>query len=334
MSLTSGYVARNGVDLSFVFQSGNSGQTSGYKLSSGQDIGAIFATYTSYLAQPTGLILNNGSDINTLFNGRSYIPLDITGCCIWLDAADITTITKDVNNRVSAWADKSTSAYSFIQSTLSNKPTYSINTQNGNATIAFLSSSSQYLVCQSPLAIGTSSFSLFAVGRYSDATTTMTMFAKSLFGVANGRFFINRDSPGTVNIAFLHPNNVRLAGTTDNYTSGAYRICELIVNRTNSEDYAFQNGSQLGNTLSVSDTTNYPDSGYYMLVGAYNNGSGTTPPQAGYYLNGNMCEIIAYKTTDGMTVANRQKIEGYLAWKWGIQTTLPSDHPFRSVPPT
>ena len=28
--------------------------------------------------------------------------------------------------------------------------------------------------------------------------------------------------------------------------------------------------------------------------------------------------------------SNRQIVEGYLAWKWGLQTSLPSDHPYNS----
>lgn len=31
---------------------------------------------------------------------------------------------------------------------------------------------------------------------------------------------------------------------------------------------------------------------------------------------------------------NRQKIEGYLAWQWGLQSSLPIGHPFKSIPPS
>jgi hypothetical protein len=35
-----------------------------------------------------------------------------------------------------------------------------------------------------------------------------------------------------------------------------------------------------------------------------------------------------------ITVLQRQLIEGYLAWKWGIQSSLPSSHPFFKFPST
>ena len=30
----------------------------------------------------------------------------------------------------------------------------------------------------------------------------------------------------------------------------------------------------------------------------------------------------------------RQKMEGYLAWKWGLEMNLPSGHPYEFAPPT
>jgi hypothetical protein len=34
------------------------------------------------------------------------------------------------------------------------------------------------------------------------------------------------------------------------------------------------------------------------------------------------------------SATDRQKIEGYLAWKWGIQASLPAAHPYRNAAPT
>jgi len=29
----------------------------------------------------------------------------------------------------------------------------------------------------------------------------------------------------------------------------------------------------------------------------------------------------------------RYKVEGYLAWKWGLVANLPSGHPYKNLPP-
>jgi hypothetical protein len=50
----------------------------------------------------------------------------------------------------------------------------------------------------------------------------------------------------------------------------------------------------------------------------------------GEVINGNLYEVLVY--SKALTPAERQGVEGYLAWKWGFQTTLPSTHPYRNAP--
>jgi hypothetical protein len=35
-----------------------------------------------------------------------------------------------------------------------------------------------------------------------------------------------------------------------------------------------------------------------------------------------------------ITIENRQKIEGYMAWKWALQSVLPAGHPYKNAAPT
>ena len=44
-----------------------------------------------------------------------------------------------------------------------------------------------------------------------------------------------------------------------------------------------------------------------------------------------MSEILVYNTS--LSLSDRQSVEGYLAWKWGLQTTLPLSHPYYLFPP-
>ncbi len=48
----------------------------------------------------------------------------------WIDASDESTITKDVNNKVSQWNDKGPYAYNLIQSISGNQPLYTASTLN------------------------------------------------------------------------------------------------------------------------------------------------------------------------------------------------------------
>jgi hypothetical protein len=43
-------------------------------------------------------------------------------------------------------------------------------------------------------------------------------------------------------------------------------------------------------------------------------------------LNGYISEILVYNTA--LNTSQRQAIEGYLAWKWGLNGSLPITHPY------
>jgi hypothetical protein len=52
---------------------------------------------------------------------------------------------------------------------------------------------------------------------------------------------------------------------------------------------------------------------------------------SGFQNCGSINEVIFYSAT--LTQAQRQQVEGYLAWKWGLVGNLPSEHPFKRNPP-
>jgi hypothetical protein len=59
-------------------------------------------------------------------------------------------------------------------------------------------------------------------------------------------------------------------------------------------------------------------------------GAGGFSSMAG--LDGFMAEIVICDAKLGD--ADREKLEGYLAWKWGLESELPENHPYRTEPPT
>ena len=333
MSSLTGYLTSSGIDLSFIFQSGNSGLTTGYLIEDGRDIGSIFKAITVYTTSSTGLTIQSGADISTLFDSVANTPLpSIPGCCMWLDSTDTTTIDLS-GTRVKSWVDKSVNRFVFNQTTNDNRPTYTANSRNTLATITFDRVSSQYLLGPSNFSIGTSSYSLFVVCNITVANTVICgIFNKSLYGATAGRIIMNQES-SQLAIAYTHTSGGLLSFGSANYTVGTYRILELIINRSGNLDSSYQNGTLLS-SLSITDSNNYIDTANVMLIGAYNDvNGGANPPQPGYYLSGNIAEIVAFKGID-LTTTNRQSVEGYLAWKWGIATLLPAAHPYRYMSPS
>ena len=49
------------------------------------------------------------------------------------------------------------------------------------------------------------------------------------------------------------------------------------------------------------------------------------------HFNGWLAEFLITNAKE--SAANRQKVEGYLAWKWGLTGNLASTHPYKSVQP-
>jgi hypothetical protein len=71
--------------------------------------------------------------------------------------------------------------------------------------------------------------------------------------------------------------------------------------------------------------------------------AGTTPVTAPLFINGQggtstnsfqsyIGEILVFNT--GLSQSNRYLVEGYLAWKWGIQSLLPNTHPYYEATPS
>jgi hypothetical protein len=50
-----------------------------------------------------------------------------------------------------------------------------------------------------------------------------------------------------------------------------------------------------------------------------------------YGFDGQIAEIVLLNVA--ATTLQRQKVEGYLAWKWGIESNLPGGHPYEFGPP-
>jgi len=94
-----------------------------------------------------------------------------------------------------------------------------------------------------------------------------------------------------------------------------------------------------------------PDPSQSSTMAVYLNGTlqasgvtqvGTTPVTGPLFINGRagtstnsypsyLAEVIVFNT--GLTQANRQVVEGYLAWKWGMQSLLPVIHPYYAAGP-
>lgn len=260
----------------------------------------------------------------------------LNGCFLWLDAADLYTTTRFVGTSVNSWYDKSP-----INSTLAGVnvvPLIALNALNGYPVVNYNGNKASGVA--STIGIGTNSFAMFVVSNFITITDNVnhTVFAKSIYGVSqDGRFGFYKDTTNKIVMFLQHGgvNSPDIVGFP--ITSTGYNIYSLICNRVAGSDTVYYNGTSKITRSYVSDiATNLTNTnGFFLGVSNSATGNGFLPiSTANTFLNGNIAEVMCFRTPTDMTEATRQKIEGYLAWKWGLTANLPLHHPWIYDQPT
>ncbi len=241
-----------------------------------------------------------------------FEPRAIPGCCLWLDAADTSTLTTS-GASVTQWRDKSGNANHA--SNTSAYPTLLTSAQNGRSVLSFDGASSQNLTLSTTsLPTGTTQCSFYFVCR-ATATSTRMIFSYGVNPGATNRtpqfYFTN----GTLNV-----DTYGAGGLSDGINvQDSYTVLSCTLTNSN---IAWTNGTQFtgGSTaITLNTGTGYASIGLGLV--------GSTPS---FPFTGQIAEIIIYNQP--ATTSQRQQLEGYLAWKWGIQSSLAGGHPYQTVP--
>ena len=244
-----------------------------------------------------------------------FIPTQVAGLALWLDASDTTTITQS-GGTITQWRDKSTSG---LTATAANNPTLVAKIQNGFPGIS-LDGSTQYFNLGNNLNMGTNQIYIFVVSKF-NSTADGAIIGKSLYGSQGARYSLLR-SGALIPLIEASGGAVNNSGFNSD-TSTSARLLNMVWDRSTINLY--QNGSSVF-SVGLSDSSNLT-TGNSLLIGAYQNGSGGVPPATGLYMNGYIHEILMYFTSTSSPLGNtsRQQIESYLAQKWGL--TLGAGHP-------
>lgn len=230
-----------------------------------------------------------------------WIPLNASGLESWHDASDFTSLVLDGNNGCSQLRDKSGNSKHFNQGQADCRPKAD-RTLNGLNVLNFDGIDDTMLTTQS-LANG-----IFEV--HMVTVNDSTSFSHILTGSNNGPF------KATINTS----TNIGL-------DAGASISANLPHDFGSSEMYGFLvngGGSQIY-TRGVTRVTGNAGNGNFGTNAWLFSDTGFQ-----HYLDGKFAEMIVFSGNDGF---QRQKIEGYLCWKWGLQSQLPSGHPFEFSPP-
>ena len=245
---------------------------------------------------------DNGLDIAA---GQLWTPAAIS-TSLWLDANDSSTITLNSGN-VSAWNDKSGNNRHATQSTTSRQPLYVSNGLNNKGLIR-PDGDGEYLGLDSALSVG----AVFMV--YAAAS-----------GYTTGDRFLLGDRIGLTRYYHFH------AGTSGSLLFDSTFAAAVI----NAPAAARVNGTAITPT-SITKTTAHTILALTALSSGgpwYFSALGTDNYSAdGRAWRGDYVEVIVLSSS--ATTTQTEIIEGYLAWKWNLVSSLPDNHPYKNAAPT
>ena len=234
---------------------------------------------------------------------------------LWLDSSDAGTITLS-GSLVTQWDDKSGNARNAT-TTSGNEPSLLSADLDGKNTIDF--PSKWFDLPDFTLGYNAT---VFMLGRRD--TTGSYQTALSLWSPSNSCSFGEMWGSGGAPTDYMYygiPNEEVRGNTT--LTNGTYYFTSILRTDTG------------GGTGSVSlfldgATDNTPTTIVLPSSGTFND-SFIGKDQYNDYFDGAIAEIIVVDSA--LSTSDRQLVEGYLAWKWGMETTLPVSHPYRYSAP-
>jgi hypothetical protein len=253
-------------------------------------------------------------------------PLSISGCTLWLDASDASTITRS-GSSITQWNDKSGTGNNMIPWTTFSNATVSSNFQNNLNVINFSANG----VYQGLSSSGSYPVDVYLVMALKDTTTHADVITvhssnspSSFNSLTFGEYTASRWHNGSEGFART-PNCV----SPSNETSTSFLLMNWSL--SNSNYIVRRNGIQLVRTTSY--TFSRPADSRFQ-IGFRVNPAAFSPGSTAGTFRGYIGEIVAYNSQLGDV--QRQQIETYLGLKWGLNSVisrLPVTNPYFSIPP-
>lgn len=237
---------------------------------------------------------------------------------LWLDAADASTVILN-GSTVSQWSDKSGNGRHASQGTAANQPTYTASAFAGKTGLTF--GGNQVLIGASPELANQTNLNFFGVSIITSRTYSVGFGSggpAATLGIRWGLFGNGANVPD--GIGWAGDSSTPLGNGLLLPVSTPFQSSYI---KTPTSWNVFLNGTVISN--SIADTT-FPTGTYNVRIGA----EMTTPLV--YAASAVYGEFVI--TIGALSTADRQRVEGYLAHKWGLAGNLPIDHPYKTTPPT
>jgi hypothetical protein len=242
--------------------------------------------------------------------GELWTPADLDGLAAWYDASDASTITASSND-VTEWRDKSENDHHLV--TNAGTPKTGTRTFNGVNVIAFDGSSD---LLNTSFAIDSENISIAIVRAFDGTADLLSTFSVQRNTESQGRLH-EQNFNNITQFGYRRPENRSITTSANtNISARAY------VKSSTSLQSLWGDGNLIG---SNGNTVTTWTSQRLWMGSSYS-------ATAAERLIGAIGEFVLIDAA--LSEFDRQKLEGYLAHKWGLAGNLPANHPYRNNPPT
>jgi hypothetical protein len=249
----------------------------------------------------------------TVLQQRLWTPNAIQNSLeVWLDADLVASRT--IATGISSWKDQSLNNNDAFQNTAANQPTI-VSRGIGNRTVFNFNGTSQLLNFTSTPFSGKTSGMIFVVFTVVNDPGLGIDYSTPPWGNSGTDTQVDHWpwTDGNIYDGTLSTTRKTAGDPVPSLKDGTLST----IYSASSDWRLWINGSLLFSTTSNTFTVGTSYIGYQT--------KGSFQP----YFQGTIAEIVALKSTYNY----RQQIEGYLAWKWGLQAKLPAEHSFVLRPP-
>jgi len=263
-----------------------------------------------------------------------WVPSDLTSLVLWLDASDGGTVydatsggslVTSHNTQVKRWEDKSGNGHHATQNNANGpKRQTTSGTLNNLPVMKFIIASNSLLTIPDAASFRTYPLIVYSVIRTSQTDTNKGVIGK--WGTAGQREWVlqHNDAAAAKPIAAVRnsADSANFAATgASTIHNGAGRLLGTTLNPPSGDIDLWIDGVSVATAAVTSSNGNSTTS---VAVGSYQLSSSTNG------LTGDIAEIVIANTS---TASDREKVEGYLAHKWGLASSLPTGHPYKSSAP-
>ena len=255
---------------------------------------------------------------------RKWNPGIVPGLALWVDGQDNASITMANTSNISAISDKSGLNIRLVQGIASNQPQLTSNV-NHFQTIGFRSND----------VVSTTTSYFPSLFNNTSNLSQFTVFSSRGTNLAPGQGFTS-----IADSAFLNTSSNFSLGTTVNNLALTKHNNTAFINIGASVSNVFIEGFLQNNQIITFQLScNSIIANNTAPSGLLNNLSqffiGRRPGIATTRTNVDIGEILYYNSNSyNSTSRFNPQIEGYLAWKWGIQNDLSNGHPYKRRPPS